>query len=74
MALIFSLIFPIAGFIMGVVGLIVNRKERRYAKNMFTKTGKTLNIVALVVSVILFIASLVAVTYLESALSQIGGI
>lgn len=53
-ALVFAFVTPIAGLVLGIVGLIQTNKE----KNPMAKKGKVMSIIAICVSIILLVIAL----------------
>jgi len=57
--LVMAFFIPFAGVVLGIIGLVQNRKE----KGEFAKKAKILNILAIVVGVLIYIASVLLVSY-----------
>lgn len=57
LSIVFAFFVPLAGVILGIIGLVQNKKEK-------SKTAKKLNIIGIIIGTIIFLGSLV-VTYLS---------
>jgi hypothetical protein len=57
LSIVFAFFVPLAGIILGIIGLVLNKKEK-------SKKARRLNIIGIIIGAILFLASL-AVTYLS---------
>ena len=51
---------PLAGFVFGVIGFIQSKKEN----NQLSKKAKKLNVIGIILSIIMFIITVIATTYL----------
>ena len=57
LSIVFAFFVPLAGIILGIIGLVLNKKEK-------SKKARRLNIIGIIIGAILFLGSL-AVTYLS---------
>jgi len=72
---IFSVLFaypPLYGLILGVTALVFAKKQRNRAANSWSKAGKILSIIGIILSVLLFIA-LLWITQNPELMGQLGG-
>lgn len=54
-ALFFSLVQPLMGGLMGVVGLIISSKQKKVNPNSWSKAGIILNIISIILAIALMI-------------------
>ena len=66
LAMIFSIMQPIAGIIFSLVGLIVSMQQGKNEKTEWSRTGKILSMVGLIVSIIVIVVSFVALRYISA--------
>jgi hypothetical protein len=59
LSIVFAFFIPLAGVILGIIGLIQNKKEK-------SKISKKLNIIGIIIGAIVFIATLVLNLYLAT--------
>tara|TARA_Y100000310_G_scaffold342308_1_gene444967 strand:- start:1224 stop:1484 length:261 start_codon:yes stop_codon:yes gene_type:complete len=59
-SIVMAFFTPLAGFVFGIIGLVQSKKQ----KTSLSKKARTLNIVGMVLSIILFTLSIVATAYL----------
>ena len=64
--LLFSVMQPFAGIILGVAGLAVSSSQYKKFKNEWSRSGKIISIVALVVSVAVIVISYYVVQYFKN--------
>ena len=57
LSIVFSFFVPLAAIILGIIGLVQNKKEK-------SKIAKKLNIIGIVIGTIIFLATLL-ITYLS---------
>jgi uncharacterized protein with PQ loop repeat len=67
-SLIFSVIQPIAGFIFAIAGIVINSKN----KDDWSKTGKKLSVLALIISIVLFLVAILFYQYGAEIIAQTG--
>jgi len=59
-SIVTAFFLPLAGFILGTIGLIHSKKQ----KTKLSEKAKKLNIVGIILSIILFVVTILAATYL----------
>ncbi len=59
LSIVLAFFIPLAGVILGIIGLVQNKKEK-------SKISKKLNIIGIIIGVIIFIATLALSFYLTS--------
>ena len=59
-SLVTAFFLPLAGFTLGIIGLIHSKKQ----KTELSKKAKKINIVGIILSIILFVITILAATYL----------
>ncbi len=69
---ILSIVFSsITGVVLGIVGLVFSTKQNKIAKNKWSKAGKILNIIGIILGIILFIFALTSILKSQAFLSQV---
>lgn len=58
-SIVLAFIQPLAGLILGIVGIFLSRRQ----KTMLSKRAKTLSIIGLVISVIVFVIGVALLSY-----------
>ncbi|MBX4196905.1 hypothetical protein KW805_04930 [Candidatus Pacearchaeota archaeon] len=72
---IMSIVFmgsPLAGLALGITALVFSNKQRKYASNQWSKSGRVLAIIGIVLSALLAIASIYYLAQHPDFLSQAG--
>ena len=59
LSIVFAFFIPLAGVTLGIVGLVLNKKEK-------SKIAKKLNIIGIIIGAIIFIATLALSYYLST--------
>lgn len=57
---------PYAGVVLGVMGIVFSRKQHAIESNKWSKNGKILSIIGIIVSVVVIIIAAVAFSYFAS--------
>lgn len=73
-SLIFSVAQPVFGIIFGIVGLVMVKKSRK--QDSWTKAGKVLSLIGLILGIVLVLVGILALNYLTSnadVLAQLQG-
>ena len=63
-SIVFAFFQPLAGFILGIIGYVQSRREN----TDFAKKGRTLSIIGMVLSAVLFILLLIFAVYFQDSL------
>lgn len=61
MSIVTAFFLPLAGFILGIIGLVHSKKQ----KTALSKKARKFNIIGIILSIILFIVTILAATYLS---------
>lgn len=59
LSIVFSLVFPIFGIVFGVISLIFAIKQKKINKNSWSKAGMILSIIGILLSLIIWIVTIV---------------
>jgi len=59
MSIIFAFITPLAGFVLGIVGLVYSKKQQ----SQMASKAKKLNVIGIVLSLILFVVTIAVAIY-----------
>jgi uncharacterized membrane protein len=60
MSIVTAFFLPLAGFVFGIIGLIHSKKQ----KTKLSEKAKKFNIIGIILSIILFVITILAATYL----------
>ena len=60
LSIVLAFFIPLAGVILGIIGLFLNKKEK-------SKAAKKLNIIGIVIGIIIFVATLAMSYYLSQS-------
>ena len=71
-AFILAFLQPFVGLILGVVAFVMNNKSQKQNETEWTNTGIKLSIYSIIISIVIFLLTLVAIKFLGQYLPGLG--
>ncbi|SRR3989344_217829 len=68
---------PLVGLVLGIVGLVFSKKQKMLGENVWSRRGKILGIISIILGIVLFIISIIIAFYFAQnplAIPQLRGL